>query len=150
MDLCVCELFGEPIHNILGVVVILLLNVMEVLSVGGDALLDRPYMVFQTEECVWCACDPSVHIDVPSIGFIYVCVISSFRRAGSQVFFLLMLFLCVMLHTMWSGKSLQLLYILPFGILCLSAIRMMVVKLYGSMFVGGYCVQYSMTFVSSE
>ena len=27
----------------LGVVVILLLNVMEVFSVGGDALLDRPY-----------------------------------------------------------------------------------------------------------
>ena len=38
-------------------------------------------------------------------------VISSFRslRAGSQVFALLMLFLCVILHTMSSGKSLQLL-----------------------------------------
>ena len=31
----------------LGVVVILLLNVIEVFSVGGDALLDRPCMVFQ-------------------------------------------------------------------------------------------------------
>ena len=31
----------------LGVVVILLLNVMEVFSVGGDALLNRPCMVFQ-------------------------------------------------------------------------------------------------------
>ena len=30
----------------LGVVVILLLNVMEVLSVGGGALLDRPFMDF--------------------------------------------------------------------------------------------------------
>ena len=40
-------------------------------------------------------------------------VISSFRslRAGSQVFVLLMLFLCVILHTMSSGKSLQLLCI---------------------------------------
>ena len=49
-------------------------------------------------------------------------VISSFRslRAGSQVIALLMLFLCVILHTMWSGKSL--LCILPFVILCLSAI----------------------------
>ena len=49
-------------------------------------------------------------------------VISSFRslRAGSQVFALLMLFLCVILHTMSSGKSLQLLCILPFGMLCLS------------------------------
>ena len=35
-------------------------------------------------------------------------VISSFRslRAGSQVFAPLMLFLCVILHTMSSGKSL--------------------------------------------
>ena len=47
-------------------------------------------------------------------------VISLFRslRAGSQVFALLMLFLCVILHTMSSGKSLQLLCIFPFGILC--------------------------------
>ena len=31
----------------LGVVAILFLNVMEVFSVGGGALLDRPCMVFQ-------------------------------------------------------------------------------------------------------
>ena len=38
-------------------------------------------------------------------------VISSFRsfRAGLHVFALLMLFLCVILHAMSSGKSLQLL-----------------------------------------
>ena len=42
---------------------------------------------------------------------------------------LLMLFLCVILHTMWLGKSLQLLCIFPFGILFLSAIRMMFVKI---------------------
>ena len=55
-------------------------------------------------------------------------VISSFRslRAGSQVFALFMLFLCVILHTMSSGKSLQLLCILPFGMLCIS---MMFVKI---------------------
>ena len=54
-------------------------------------------------------------------------VISSFRslRAGSQVFALLMLFLCVILHTMSSGKSLQ----LSFGMFCLSAISMMFVKI---------------------
>ena len=60
----------------------------------------------------------------------YVClcfcmseVISSFRslRTGSQVFALLMLFLCVILHTMSSDKSMQLLCIFPFGMLCLSA-----------------------------
>ena len=58
-------------------------------------------------------------------------VISSVRglRAGSQVYALLMLFLCVILHTMWSGKSLQLLCILPLGILCLSAMKMMFVKI---------------------
>ena len=52
-------------------------------------------------------------------------VISSFRslRTGSQVFALLMV-LCVILHTISSGKSLQFLYIFPF-----SAISMMFVKI---------------------
>ena len=50
-------------------------------------------------------------------------------RAGSQVFALLMLFLCVILHTMSSGKSLQLLCILAFGMLCLSVISLMFVKI---------------------
>ena len=40
-----------------------------------------------------------------------------------------MLSLCVILHTMWSGKNLQLVCILPFGMLYVSAISMMVVKL---------------------
>ena len=58
-------------------------------------------------------------------------VMSSFRslRVGSQVFALLMLFLFVILHTMSSGTSLQLLCILPFGMLCMSAISMMFVKI---------------------
>ena len=58
-------------------------------------------------------------------------VVSSFRslRGGSQVFALLMLVLLVILHTMSSGKSLQFLYILPFGMFCLSAISMMFVKI---------------------
>ena len=51
--LCVSELFGETIRNMFGVVVILLLNVMEVFSVGGGALLDRPCIVFQSM-CVLC------------------------------------------------------------------------------------------------
>ena len=37
----------------LGVVAILVLNVMDVFSVGGGALLDRPCMVFQ-RMCVLC------------------------------------------------------------------------------------------------
>ena len=58
-------------------------------------------------------------------------VISSFRslRTGSQVFAMLMLFRCVILHTISPGKSLQLLCIFPFGMLCLSAISMMFVKI---------------------
>ena len=58
-------------------------------------------------------------------------VISSFRslKAGSQVFALLMLFLCVILQTMSSGKSLPLLCIFTFGMLCLSAISMRFVKI---------------------
>ena len=58
-------------------------------------------------------------------------VISSFRslRAGSEVFALLMLFICVILHTMSSGEILQLTCILPFGMSYLSAISMMFVKI---------------------
>ena len=41
---------------------------------------------------------------------------------------LIIIFLCVILHTMSSGKSLQLLCIFPCGMLCLSAISMMFVK----------------------
>ena len=79
----------------LGMVVNLLLNVMEVLSVGGSAR-------YSFHMCL-CFCMSEV--------------ISSFRRlrAGLQVFVLLMLFLCMILQTMCSGKSLQLLCILPFG-----------------------------------
>ena len=64
----------------------------------------------------------------PYVLFMYV---SSFKslRTVSQVFSFLMLVLCVILHTMSSGKSLQLLCIFPFGMLCLSAISMMFVKI---------------------
>ena len=62
-------------------------------------------------------------------------VISPFKnlRAGSQVVAILMLFLCVILHTMWSAIAMHL------GMLCLSAINMMFVKNYvASVYVGGY------------
>ena len=47
------ELFGDTIRNIVGVVAILLLNVMNVFSMGEGALLVRPCMVFQ-RMCVLC------------------------------------------------------------------------------------------------
>ena len=57
----------------LGVVAILSLNVMDVFSVCGGALLDRPCMVFQ-RVCVCCACDPNERLSAPSICFVYVFV----------------------------------------------------------------------------
>ena len=41
------------------------------IAMGGGALLDIPCMV--SKECVCYACDLSVHLDVTSIGFVYVC-----------------------------------------------------------------------------
>ena len=51
-------------------------------------------------------------------------VISSFKslRAGSQVFALLMLFICVVLHTMWSGNSLFLCILALVCCACLSSV----------------------------
>ena len=47
---------------------------------------------------------------------------------GSLAFCALMLFLCCILCLMCSGSSLHVVYILPFGMLCLSEWRMMFVK----------------------
>ena len=60
----------EQFAMCLGVVAILLLNVMDVFSVCGGALLDRPCMVFQRV-----CCDPNERISAPSIClfvFLYV------------------------------------------------------------------------------
>ena len=50
----VCELFGGTIRNrfVCGCYFVVV-NIMQVFSVGGGALLDRPCMVFQ-RMCVWC------------------------------------------------------------------------------------------------
>ena len=58
----------------LGVIAVLLLNAMDVFRVCGGALLDRPCMVFHRMCMVCCACDPSVHVSVPSICFVCVFV----------------------------------------------------------------------------
>ena len=49
----ICECLVKQFAMCLGVVDIVLLNVMEVFSVGGGALLDRSCMVFQ-RMCVLC------------------------------------------------------------------------------------------------
>ena len=74
---CVCDSFCQLLVKqfaiCLDVVVVLMLNVMELSSVVGGALLDRPCIVFQGL-CLCCACDPSVRLDAPSICFVCVCV----------------------------------------------------------------------------
>ena len=70
----------------LGVVAIVLLNVMDMFSVGGGALLDRRCMDFQ--RMCRCACDPSMYLSVLSIGFVGVFVcrnLSPHLRAGIAV-----------------------------------------------------------------
>ena len=83
----------------LGVVAILLLNVMGFLSVVGGALLDRPCMVFQRMcmLCLWSQCASRCSFHMLCLCFSMSEVISPIRslRAGSLVFALLMLFLCV-------------------------------------------------------
>ena len=55
------------------------------------------------------------------------------------MFDILMLFLCVIWHTIWLGNSLQLLCILHFSMLCLSAISVMCVQIMlAVLYVGGY------------
>ena len=62
----------KPFAMCMGVVAILLLNVMDVFSVYGGALLDRPCMVFQ-RVCVL-GCDPNERLSAPSICFVCVFV----------------------------------------------------------------------------
>ena len=87
--------------------------------------------VWSSKDCACCACDPGVQLSGVCLCLSMSEVVSSFRslRAGSQVFALLIFLLCVSLHTMWSCKSLHLTCILPFGILYLSAIRILFVKI---------------------
>ena len=76
-----------------------------------------------------CACGPSERLDPPSICFVCVFVcrkLSPHLGAGSQVFPLLMLFHCVILHTMSTCKSLQLLCIY----VCQNSV--------GSVYINGY------------
>ena len=59
--------------------------------------------------------------------------ISEFKIEGSLAFCALMLFLCSILCLMCSGSSLRVECILPFGMLSLSAWKMMFVKTVFSM-----------------
>ena len=79
-----------------------------------------------------CACDPNERLSAPSICFVCVLYIGryllilEFENWITGVCSPYVISLC---DTMSSGKSLQLLCILPFGMLCLSAVSMMFVKI---------------------
>ena len=71
----VFKFLGEQFRICLAVLVILLLNVMDVFSVGGGLeVLCWIDPVWSSKECPCCLCDPSVYLSVPSIGFVYVFV----------------------------------------------------------------------------
>ena len=101
--LLLCVVCLTVFVNCFGVVAILLLNVMAVFSMGVGALLDRLCMVFQRicVLCLWSQCASQCSFHRFCLCFCMSEVISSFKnlRAASQVFTLLMLFLCVILHT---------------------------------------------------
>ena len=96
-------------------------------------LLASPCIVFQ-RVCVLCLCSQCVSRCSLHMSDLCVCirdVISQFNSEieGSLAFCALMLFLCSILCLMCSGSSLHVECILPFGIMCLSAWRMMFVKI---------------------
>ena len=81
-------------------------------------------------------------LGVPSICEMCVCmrdVISEFNSEieGSLAFCDLMLFMCYILCFMCSGSSLHVECILPFGMLCLSAWRMIFVKMVSAVYMSG-------------
>ena len=90
--------------------------------------------VLSSKEYVCCVCDPSVSrcsLHMSDVCVFMRDVISEFNSEieGSLAFWALMLFLCSILCPMCSGSSLHVGCILPFGMLCLSAWRMMFVRM---------------------
>ena len=96
--------------------------------------------VWSSKDYVYCVCDPSVCY--LHISYLCVCmrdVISEFNSVirGSHASCALMLILCSILWLMCSESSLQAECILTFGMLCLSAWRMMFVKTVFAMCISG-------------
>ena len=111
-----------------GEVSVFSLKVMVLILGCVGVLLASPCIVFQIV-CVLCVSRYSLHMSD-----LCVCmrgVISEFNSGseGSLAFCALMLFLCSILCLMCSGSSLHVEHVLPFGMLCLSAWRMMFVKI---------------------
>ena len=72
--------------------------------------------------CVW--------MSLPYVLIVFLCrKLSPHLRVLELDHGCLLSLCCVIFNTMWPGKSLQLLCIVPFCMLCLSAISMMFVKI---------------------
>ena len=88
--------------------------------------------VWSSKECVCCACDPNERLSAPSICCVCVFVCRKLSsHLGVWITCVCSLYVISLSEFayMSSGKSLQLLCILPFVMFCLSAISMMFVKI---------------------
>ena len=107
---------------------------LKVIVVFGLCFFCWLVRVLSSKKYVCCVCDPIVSRCSLLMSDVSVCmrdVISEFNSEieESLVFCALMLFLCSILCLMCCGCSLHVECILPFGMLCLSAWRMMFVKM---------------------
>ena len=68
----VCELFGETIRNIFGCSFYFAIECYGGLECGWRCSIGYTVYELQKSMYVGCACDTSVHLDVPSIGVVYV------------------------------------------------------------------------------
>ena len=132
---CVC-LFcvGECLLNVFAICVgeVTVFSFKVIVFFFG-VLLANPCIVFQ-RVCVLCLCSQCVSRCSLHMSDLCVCmrdVILEFSSEieGSLAFCTLMLYMCSILCLMCSGSSLHVECILPFVMLCLSAWRMMFVKM---------------------
>ena len=66
----VCDLFSETICNIFGWGCYFVGGCYGSLVCVEVKVLCCMYRLWSSKECACCACDPSVHLSVPSIGFV--------------------------------------------------------------------------------
>ena len=67
--LCACEFCGEIIRNMFRCGCYFVVECYGSVWCGWRCWIDR---VWSSKVCAGCACDPSVHLSIPSIGFVYV------------------------------------------------------------------------------
>ena len=100
---CVCHCLVKQFAMCLGDVAVLSLNVMMLFVAGGGALLQRPWMILLHGMCLWSHCASKCSFLIFYLCFCMSEVLSSWSslRAGSHVFTLFMLFICLSFGTQW-------------------------------------------------